>query len=729
MKGSIDIDIGGTFTDCYVTYDGQRVWCKARTTTYDLSVGMNEAIVEAASRLGLDMATLLADTEIIRYSTTLAMNRLIERKGPKLGLLVTEGFEDTTLIGKGTQWADGLPNKYQKNLARIDRPEALIPKELIVGVKERVDSFGSIIRPLNEEDLLQKIQYLVDEGVRGFAVSLLWSFLNPVHERRIKQIIEEEYHPAYLGAMPVFLSSEIAPRIYEYPRTMMTVLNAYLHQSMYEELSGISDELRERKYTRPMMMIHNTGGMASVLRTSAVNTYNGGPVAGLMGSAYVGHLYGYRNVVTSDMGGTSFDIGIVAEGSPRFYQFMPVIDRWLVDATIIDTHSIGAGGGSIAWVNELIANRLEVGPESAGSMPGPAAYNQGGTEATVTDADVVLGYINPDYFHGGAIKLDKGRAERAVREKIAKPLGISVEEAAYMIKKIVDGNMGQAIWRETVLKGFDPRDFILFAFGGAGPTHCCGYASAAEIDKVVIFPFGAVFCAFGSSTMDIVHMYERSRHLHVLHPTTHEYMRPDDYEVFNETVAELRELARRDFAGEGYEESQIEYTLELDMKFGGQLNVKRAACPVLRVESEKDVIKIRDAFEEEYAQAYSAMGLNPEAGIEIHNFVLRGRVPEPKPKIPRYEPVTSDPSAAEVGVRKAYWGPQWGWVETPVFRQGLLQCGNSIAGPAIIEAEDTTIVVEPDWRFSLGEYLDGVMEFTGAKPAVSPDAKSAVSTI
>ncbi len=727
-KASIDIDIGGTFTDCHVTHSGRQVWCKARTTTFDLSVGMNEAIAEAASRLGIDVATLLADTDIIRYSTTLAMNRLIERKGPKLGLLVTEGFEDTTLIGKGTQWADGLPNKYQKNLARIDRPEALIPKELIVGVKERVDNFGTIVRPLNEDDLLKKIQYLVDQGVRGFVVSLLWSFLNPLHEERIKQIIEEEYHPAYLGAMPVFLSSEIAPRIYEYPRTMMTVLNAYLHQSMYEELSGIGDELRERKYTRPMMMIHNTGGMASVLRTSAVNTYNGGPVAGLMGSAYIGRLYGYRNVVTTDMGGTSFDIGMVAEGSPRFYQFMPVIDRWLVDATIIDTHSIGAGGGSIARVNELIANRVEVGPESAGSMPGPAAYNQGGTEATVTDADVVLGYINPDYFHGGAIRLDKERAERAVREKIAKPLGISVEDAAYMVKKIVDGNMGQAIWRETVLKGFDPRDFILFAFGGAGPTHCCGYARAAEIDKVVIFPFGPVFCAFGSSTMDIVHMYERSRHLHVLHPATHEYMRAEDYELFNSTVADLQELARRDFAGEGYGEDQIEYTLELDMKFGGQLNVKRAACPVLRIESEEDVIAIRRAFEEEYAQAYSAMGLNPEAGIEIHNFVLRGRVPEPKPEIRRHESAGPDPSRAKVDERRAYWGPAHGWSEAPVFRQELLQSGNVVRGPALIEAEDTTIVVEPDWTFTVGEYLDGVMEFTASETEAPPGERSAVST-
>jgi N-methylhydantoinase A/oxoprolinase/acetone carboxylase beta subunit len=713
MSASIDIDIGGTFTDCFVTHEGQRIWCKTRTTTYDLSVGMNEVIAEASSRLGIDVDTLLADTGIIRYSTTLAMNRLIEHKGPKLGLLMTGGFEDTTLIGRGTQWADGIPAKHQRNLARIERPQPLIPKGLIVGVRERVNSEGEIVQPLQEDDLLEKIQYLVDEGVRGFVVSLLWSFLNPEHENRIKQIIEEEYHPAYLGAMPVFLSSEIAPRIYEYPRTMMAVLNAYLHQSIYEELSGISDELRERRYQQPMMMIHNTGGMASVLRTSAVNTYNGGPVAGLMGSSYIGRLYGDKNVVTTDMGGTSFDIGMVAEGSPRFYQFMPVIDRWLVDATIIDTHSIGAGGGSIAKVNELIANRLEVGPESAGSMPGPVAYNQGGTEPTVTDADVVLGYINPDNFHGGAIKLDRLRAEGAILERVAKPLGVGVEEAAFMIRRIVDGNMGQAIWRETVLKGFDPREFVLFAFGGAGPTHCCGYARTAEMDKVVVFPFAPTFCAFGSSTMDIVHVYERSRRLHLLDPATQEYM--IDFEAFNSTVAVLEEAARRDFTGEGYREDEIEYTLELDMKFGGQLNVKRATSPVLRVTNQDDVIRIREAFEREYAEAYSPLGLNPQAGIEIHNFVIRGRVAQPKPDVPRFEVGGPDPSQARIGSRQAYWGPDVGWVEAPVYGQDRLKAGNVLEGPAIVEAEDTTIVIEPHWRFSVGEYMDGILEFTGQR--------------
>ena len=724
MNASIDIDIGGTFTDCFVTYGEQTAWCKTRTTAYDLAVGMNDAIAEAAERLDMDVDRLLGEVDIIRYSTTLAMNKLIEHKGPKLGLLMTEGFEDTTLIGRASQWADGIPIKYQRNIARIERPEPLIPKQLIVGVRERVDSTGTIVRPLDENHLREKVQYLVDAGVRGFVVSLLWSFLNPAHEQRVKAIIEEEYHSAYLGAMPVFVASDVAPRIYEYPRTMMAILNAYLHQGMYEELSGIGDELRDRGYHRPMMMIHNTGGMASVLRTSAVSTYNGGPVAGLMGSAHLGKLYGKGNIFASDMGGTSFDIGMVAEGSPRFYQFMPIIDRWMVDATVVDTLSVGAGGGSIARVNTLIANRVEVGPESAGSMPGPVAYNQGGTEPTVTDADVVLGYINPDFFHGGQIRLDADRAARAIRRKIAEPLGVSVEEAALMIRRIVDANMGQAIRRETVLKGFDPRDFVLFAFGGAGPTHCCGYARFAEMRRIVVFPFSATFCAFGSSTMAVVHMYERSHHLHVLHPATQEYL--TDYESFNRSVEALRDQARRDFLGEGYAAEDVEFTLELDMKFGGQLNVKRVTSPVLRLESEEDVVKLREAFEREYSAAYSALGLNAEAGIEIHNFVIRGRVAQEVLDMPTHELKGEDASGAQLGTRTAHWqgvGP----VDTPVYRLENMDCGNVVEGPALIEAEDTTIVVEPDWRFTLDDRKTGVLDFTGSEALMATTLEPAIA--
>jgi len=695
MTASIEIDIGGTFTDCYVSNDTREVWCKARTTPFDLSQGMTRAIDDAAARFGLSTEALLAGTDIIRYSTTLAMNKLIERKGPRLGLLMTEGFEDTVLVGRASQWSDGIPFKEQRNIAGADKPLPLIPRALTVGVKERVDYRGEVLRPLDENHLLAQLDRLVDAGVRGFVVSLLWAFMNQEHEQRIRELIEQEYNETYLGSMPVFLSSEVSPRKLEYTRTTMTILNAYLHQSMYEELIGIGQGLRGGGYRKPLMMVHNTGGMASVFRSAAVHTYNGGPVAGLMGSASLGRSYGYANVVVTDMGGTSFDIAMVVEGSTRFYQFAPTIDRWTIDATILDTRSIGSGGGSIASVDPLLGNRLDVGPESAGSIPGPAAYDQGGRAPTVTDADLVLGYLSPDRFHGGQLKLNPRRAERAIRDGVAGKLEMEVPEAALLIKRIIDAKMGAEIYKQTVLKGYDPRDFVIFAAGGAGPVHCCGYAEAAGMSKVVIFPFSSTFCAYGSSTMDVLHVYERSRRLPLLTPITRVWF--EDFAAFNDVVGALEQLARRDFTGEGFDPDQISYALELDMKFGGQLNVKRVASPLLRVGSTDDMQQIYAAFEREFSEAYSPLGLNPEAGVEIEAFILKATLPQPTRERPRLTAVPADPSEALTGYRSALFEADAGPVQTPVYEMSGLRPGHRFAGSALIDSDDTTVVIAPGW--------------------------------
>ena len=701
MSSSVEIDIGGTFTDCYVRLEDREVWCKARTTPFDLSQGMSRAIDDAAVHLGLSKEELLSRAEILRYSTTLAMNKLIERKGPRLGMIMTEGFEDTVLVGRASQWSDGIPFKAQRNIAGADKPAPIIPKHLTVGVKERIDYRGEVLRPLDEDHFLSQLDALVDAGVRGFVVSLLWSFMNPVHERRIRELIEREYNETYLGSMPVFLASEVTPRKFEYTRTTMTILNAYLHQSMYEELIGIGQELRRGGYQNPLMMVHNTGGMASVFRSAAVQTYNGGPVAGLMGSSTLGRTYGYKNVVVTDMGGTSFDIAMVVEGSTRFYKFAPTIDRWTVDATILDSRSIGSGGGSIARVDALLGDRLEVGPESAGSIPGPAAYDQGGREPTVTDADLVLGYLSPERFHGGQLRLNQRRAERAIRDRVATPLGIDVPEAALLIKRVIDARMGAEIYKETVLKGYDPRDFVIFAAGGAGPVHCCGYAESAGMRKVVVFPFSSAFCAYGSSTMDVVHVYERSRRFSLLTAVGGQWL--EDYDGFNAVVEGLRELAHRDFAGEGFDPDLVRFTLELDMKFGGQLNVKRVASPLLEVGSEDDMRALYAAFEREFSEAYSALGLNPEAGVEIEAFVLKASLPQTPTDRPFAKARNGGAAPTPTGYRDARFAAERGWIQTPVYEMERLAPGDRLSGPALIDSDDTTVVVAPGWSCAVDE--------------------------
>jgi N-methylhydantoinase A/acetophenone carboxylase len=709
QMNSIDIDVGGTFTDLVLLVNGRTVQAKVPTTPYDLAVCFANVIEAGARELGLTLDQLLPQIAIVRYSTTIAMNRLIERKGLRLALITTEGHEDAVLIGRGAQWVDGTRVQERRNLAVQNKPAPLIPREMIVGVKERVDAQGRVVRPLNEADARQKIHALVDRGARGFVISLLWSFLNPTHERRLREIIREEYKEYHIGYVPVVLASEVLGKLGEYQRTMTAILDAYLHRAMQIELSAMWDKLREHGYRGSFMMIHNSGGVAEIFKTTASRTYNGGPVAGLMGSYHIANQLGYTNVVTSDVGGTSFDIGLIVDSSVRNYEFRPIIDWWMVGITMLQTLSIGAGGGSIAWINQLVGNRLEVGPQSAGSLPGPVCYNMGGTQPTVTDADVVLGYINPDHYYGGRMKLDKARAERAIHDRIARPLGISVSEAAARIRKIVEAKMASAIRKEVHLRGYDPAEFILFSFGGGGPTHVAGYRT--DIRQAVVFPFSPVFCALGSSIMDLIHVYELSRRMILMEPISQQFT--TDYEPFNQAVQHLMEQARADLEGEGLPVDRAIFSLELDMLYGGLIHVKRTASPVLFLRGPSDVQAVYEAFEREFSQAFSPLVVNKPGGVYVDNFVLKATIPTRKLSLPSLPLESPSPRAAYNGQRLAYWPERADFVETPIYAFDRLRPGNMVEGPAIIEAEYTTVVVPPGMRFRMDNHALGILEDTG----------------
>jgi N-methylhydantoinase A/acetophenone carboxylase len=703
---SIDIDVGGTFTDLVLNVDGRALIKKVPTTPYDLSVCFSRVIEEGAAALDKKIDELLPAIDMIRYSTTIAMNRLIERKGPHLALITTEGHEDVVLIGRGAQWIDGTRVSERRNLAVQRKPDPLIPRERIVGVKERIDSRGKIIRPLDEEDVRKKVRYLVNAGARGFVVSLLWGFLNPVHERRVKEIIRDEYKEFHIGYLPVVLAGQVVGKLGEYERTLAAILDAYLQRSMQIELSAMWDKLRERGYKKPLLMIQSSGGIAEVFRTSASRTFNSGPVSGLMGASHVAKSLGYHNVVMTDMGGTSFDVGLVVKDSVRSYDFRPIIDRWMVGITMVKTLSIGAGGGSIASVNRLLQNRVQVGPRSAGSMPGPACFKLGGTEPTVTDADVVLGYINPDYYYGGKMRLDKNRSIQSIREKIAKPLGITVEEAAMIIRKIVNGNMASAIMKEVHLRGYSPEEFILFVGGGAGPTHAEGFKG--DIPKAVTFPFSPVFCAFGSSTMDIMHVYEASKKLTLMAPGSQQLT--TEYDAFNQTVEALLQSARKDLIGDGLDPASAAFVLELDMLYGGQFHVKRTLSPLLALCSPEDVRVVCEAFKKEFSESFSPFVVNPEGGVFVESFILKAIVPTKKVELPRLPLEGNDPSRARKGERLVLWPGAGDFQSCPIFSYEALRLGNVVEGPAIAEGEYTTIVVPPAMRLSIDDRRLGILE-------------------
>lgn len=715
MINSIDIDVGGTFTDLVLTLDGERTIAKCPTTPHDLSIGFLDAIEAGGEKVGLSVEELLPKIDIIRYSTTVALNRLLQRIGPRIGLLTTEGHEDAILIGRGAQWTDGQRVAERRNIAIQNKPVPLIERNLILGVKERVDSGGQVVRPLDEDDLRAKLRILMDRGARAIVVSLLWSFLNPVHEKRVREIIREEYKEYHIGFVPVVLSSSVVSKIGEYERTMTAVLDAYLQRSMQSDVGATWDKLREKGYRGAFLMIHNSGGSADIFKTPASRTFNGGPVAGLMGSAYFAEKLGFKNVIAGDVGGTSFDVALVVESSVRNYTFRPVIDKWMVNVTMMQTLSVGAGGGSIAKVEN---GRLTVGPRSAGSMPGPVCYDLGGTEPTVTDADVVLGYINPETYYGGRMPLNKAKAIKAIREKIAQPLGIGVDEAAALIKRVIDEHMAGAIKREVHMRGYHPEDFVTFAFGGAGPTHMSGFRG--DVPKAVMFPAAPVFCAMGSSIMDIVHMYEQSRRMIFMEPVTEKIV--IDPVVFNETVQAMVERARADLVSEGLNVDEAVFSLELDMLYGGQVNLKRASSPRLRIGSPEDAQAIYDAFEREFGEAFSPLVVNKPGGVFLDNFVLRVMVPTWKPEVPVYELQGDDPAAAFLGVREAYWDQTRSWTATPTYQFEQLQPGNVVVGPAVVEAELTTIPVPPGDKFSIDKHGLGILE-----PVVPPPPRKRVS--
>jgi N-methylhydantoinase A/acetophenone carboxylase len=374
----------------------------------------------------------------------------------------------------------------------------------------------------------------------------------------------------------------------------------------------------------------------------------------------------------------------------------------MVSTTMLQSLSIGAGGGSIAQINAALGGRLEVGPRSAGSYPGPVAYQLGGIEPTVTDANLVLGYLSPDEFFGGRMALDKQAAEEAIQTQIAEPLGVSTVEAAALIRRIIDDKMASAIRKEVTLRGYRPTDFTLFAFGGGGPTHAAGYMG--EIPRAVMFPFSPVFCAYGSSIMDVVHLYERSHRMMLLAPLTGQPA--VDFDAFNGMVRELMDEARREVESEGLSWDDATVSLELDCLYGGQIHAKRASSPMLFVSSDDDVHAVYQRFEQEFSEAFSPLAVNVPGGVYIDTFVLRVAIPGQQLELPELE--LTDEAAEPASTRQAWF--DGGWVDTPVYELEALKPGHELTGPAIVQAAYTTAVIPPGRRFRIENHGLGILE-------------------
>ncbi|MBL6749852.1 MAG: hydantoinase/oxoprolinase family protein [Nevskia sp.] len=699
----IAVDIGGTFTDCFFVWDNQYIQSKALTTHHNLSVGFREALENACKKLNLDVQDALSQVDSVRYATTLGTNALIQRKGPRVALLVTAGYESAVALSRGRGYGEGLDGMEQSNLPAADRPDALVPIPMVCAVRERIDAVGEIVMDLDEEDLRQKVRRLVDRGAQAFVVGLINSVTNPVHERRVEEILLEEYPEHMLGAMPVVLSHKVAGRKGEYVRWSSSIIDAFLHDAMYHGLSSLELNLRESSYQKPMLVIHNSGGMAQLNSTDSLQTIHSGPVAGVSASEHLAAQADLGNVICTDMGGTSFDIGLVVEGGVKHYDFNPVIERWLVSVPMIHLVTLGAGGGSICRYDRL-HNTVQVGPSSAGSDPGPACYDRGGLFPTVTDADLVLGYLSPDRYAGGNIKLKASRAKAALEEHICDELDCSVIEAAMMVKRRVDANMANGIFQELRTRGYDPRTFTMLAYGGNGPLHSCGIANILGINRILVPPFCSVFSAVGAGNMHQLHIHERSLFMYVYNSSARQLL--SDYKGFNQIVEELENAGLQDLLRQGMRREDVKHRLELDMRYGNQLVQTTVVSPQLRIRNMDDVMALIKQFSVDYGNRFGKGSEAPEAGIRVNTVRVLSYVELETVKFNDIAPSGNKNKAlpAPIEKRKCYFIESKEPLETSIYEIDQFEAGHVVNAPAVIISPVTTYLVEPGWQLEIGEH-------------------------
>lgn len=670
-------DIGGTFTDTVLlTEAGEVHAAKSPTTKDDLTRGAVRGLELAADRLGVGPDDLVGRVAYHAHGTTQATNAFIERKGVPTGLLTTRGFRDVLRVQRAmASWA-GLGHAARHYSARTT-PEPIVPIERVLEIDERVDYKGAVVVPLDEAQLRAAVRELLAEGVEAIAVAFLWSFRNDSHERRAVEIISEEAPCLFVTA-----SSQLLPVLGEYERTSTTTINAYLGPIIARYVTSLERRLRSGGFEGELSITESGGGVlpADEAAEQAAAMLTSGPAGGVLASAALAREHGWSNVITSDMGGTSFDVGLIVDGEPLLTRSSEV-GRFHVALPMIGVTAIGSGGGSVARVDD---GHLTVGPESAGARPGPACYGRGGERPTVTDADVVLGFIDPEYFLGGDMGLDRRLAERAIEVHVARPLGLSVLEAAAGIRQVADNQMADLLRKVTLRAGHDPRDFVLFAYGGAGPTHAHRYAAEAGVQTIFVPATASVHSAYGAVTSDRHRSFAVAHHAHA----------PRGFELASEHVsaadmqAALEALEARCRAAMGAD--ALSLRRYVGMRFRQQVHELAIELRPGPVEPAA-IDRLVDDFTERYEQIYGRDTALRVAGVEFTVLRVDGHVPVRRPA-PAARPAREEPLTPSAW-RDVYFGDL---VSTAVYRD--LGAGGVVVGPAALELPGTTVIVGPDQR-------------------------------
>ena len=713
MTYVVSTDSGGTFVDGVILNDqGQSFIGKAPTTPGQPSIGILGAVEAAAEMAGVSLTEVLSDCGMFFNGTTVTTNAMIQRKGAKSGLIITKGFEDTLIIGRVKSRWIGLDEGELLHFNRVQRPAPVVPLELTRGINERIDCFGKIIKSIDLNEAESLIDELVLLGIESLAVCLLWSFKNPSHERAIADLARQKYPSLYVVA-----SSDLVPAIGEYERANTTAVEAFLGPTLQAYLSDIDRSLTSAGYKGEMLVMQSIGGLApaSGLTHAAVTTLHSGPVGGIVAACKLGELIKETNLITADMGGTTFDVGLVVDGKPQTAQ-KTVMERNLLMVPAVEAISVGAGGGSIAWLD--VAQALHVGPQSQGARPGPACYGRGGELPTVTDADVILGYINPETFLGGRMSLDADLARKAIKSYVADPLGMSVETAAQAIYDIVNAHMADLVRRVSIERGHDPRDFAMVAFSGCGPTHATGYGVESQVRRVIVPPTATVFSAFGIAQSEIRHFFAKTC-VHVI--SGEKGLATDLFQEINDHIAELKSRAEVQFERDGVEPYKRSYHRIADLRYLTQ--VHEVTVP-LRVDGPITAESLRvlvSDFKDAYERLYG-IGSNPTQGtIEIVTLRMDASAKTLSEFRPlRYEHKGASAEQAFLRHRQVWWKELDGYHSTPTYLLEKLHTGNVIEGPAVIESYGTTIPLHVGQRAELDEWLNLIVTFPGA-PGARPN--------
>jgi len=693
MNYVVGVDIGGTFTDCVVVDEGGKVTIgKSLSTPADFAQGALNAANDAAQNAGLKNADeLLSATQLFFHACTIGDNTLITRAGAKTGLILTKGFGDTLHMMRG-KIAEGLTENEIAHRSALDKPEPFVPRKLVEEVPERIDYKGTELIRLDVEAAEQAIDRLVSKGVESIAVCFLWSIINDDHERQVAELLKKKYPNLFFT-----LSSDVTPYLGEYERSATTVFNAYIGPKISSYLRNLQRTLHSKGLKREPLIMQAYGGVLGIAATckNAVGIIESGPAAGIVGTRFLGEHIGEKNILATDMGGTTFKVSVVRDGVIE-RDYKPVILRHSILSTKIWVESIGAGGGSIAWIDPD-TGLLKVGPQGAGASPGPVCYDVGGAEPTVSDADLVLGYLNENYFLGGRMKLNKATTIEVIREKIAKLLKMTEVEAASGIYRIANSHMSDLIRKATVEKGHDPRNFVLFAFGGAAPVHASRYAAELGIRQVVVPLTASVHGATGLISSDVVYEYGKSDHMVV----------PIETARVNENFSGLLDRALSDLRAAGFEDSDVLINRSVDMRYRYQVHELNVPFPAgTTAITAKEMEGLYTLFDDLYEKAFGQGSGYREAGKEILTLRLTATGPLKKPDIKAERVRRSDGAQALKGQRGVYFEEERKFVSTRVYDFTQLHPGVEFDGPAIIESPVTTIVVNPKDRAAMDEYFN-----------------------